>query len=390
MRTRTLVIAATAGSCAALAGGSAPATPLVVANQPGVVRQTERAAKWAAWTRCVAPEGPSEVWARRSGQHKLTRILRTARPCDAHDLVGIFNNGLFLLAQRGNDLRRLLAVDLRDRSRSVVDQETPGAGGRELLAADVNGPSLAWIRVVGPADARMAEVVVRNLATGVDRIAHRRELASGAVRLVGVWVNARGDVAIHEVLRGEVFLYGNGQERIRLLRARDGGFRTLASVRGLVHVAAADLGGTRFSYSLVRENDLRVWVYGWDLTQNRRRLLRVARAAPPTGAITPPAVAEPRLYADAVVWRERTRRGRRAFNDGVRRAGLIQGPRQRIFPEQDVRGQRIFVGPPALYKRIVMWPVTTFTGNARWRGGYEGLSTRRARTKVMMAPLPRS
>ena len=381
----------TAAAAGALAvTGSVSAAPVTLAEQGGVVRQIDRSAGWATWTRCINPDGPSEVWARRNGsRNKPVRVLRNRRrACDAHRLVGTWRGEVMVLAPLGADLKRLMAVGIRSRERTVIEAETPGPDGLAIVAADANLFRLAWIRVVGPSSERRAEVVVRDLRTGVDTVVHQRRLVTGAVRLAGVWVNARGDVVLHELLSGAQYGYGTGEERLRL-RARDGRFRTIARVAPQVHVAAADLGGRRFVYSLVRENDRRVWVYGWDVQDRRRALLRVARSAPRSGVLTPPAVPYPRLYADQAVWRERTQRSRRGFLDTVRSGTVISGPRRRVDQIADVRRQRRFVGPPVIWRGVVTWSVTTYAGSGGWRGGYEGLSSRRARTTILAQRLPR-
>lgn len=383
--------ALTVGAVAA-AGLAAPAAPapVVIAEQGGVVRQIDRSGGYATWTRCIKPDGPSEVWARRNGsRNKPQRVLRNRRrACDAHRLVGTWRGAVTVLAPLGADRKRLMSVGLRTRERTVIEAETPGPDGLAIVAADANLFRLAWIRVVGPSSDRVAEVVVRDQRTGADTVVHRRRLVTGAVRLAGVWVNARGDAVLHELLAGAQYGYGTGQERLRL-RTRDGRFRTIARVGPQVHVAAADLGGRRFAYSLVRENDRRVWVYGWDVNDRKRALLRVARSAPRTGVLTPPAVPHPRLYGDQAVWRERTQRSRRGFLDTVRSGTVIRGPRRRVDQTADVRRQRYFVGPPVIWRGVVTWSVTKFTAPGGWRGGYEGLAARRARTKIMAARLPR-
>jgi hypothetical protein len=361
---------------------------MVLTEQSGIVRQVVRGDRWAAWTRCLSPQGPTEVWARRFGTRALTRLdrLTATGSCEPQRLLGVAGDRLLAIVPGADGLRRVVAAGLPDGAQTVIDSETPGAAGVRIVAGDANGPRVVWIRDVGPVTDRVAEIVSGDLRRpGVTTIVRRQSLRGGVVRPVGAWVGGSGEIAWRNLLAGGAqYGYGTGQERV-VLRLANGSTLTLSSVRGPAHVAGVDVGSTRAVYSVVRDDSTRVYIYGWDLVRREKRLLRVVNAAARPKARTSPDVPTPRLYADRAVWRERTRPSPSVFQDGVRSVILPIRRGSEVFRVRDPRTQRTFIGPPDLTRRVAVWPVVRFTGAVGWAGGFSGLSARPARTTIYAA-----
>ncbi len=364
--------AAALGVIGATAPSSASAEPVELARQPGVVKDVVRGDRWTAWTRCLGANGPSDVWVTRSAKSPNMRVkgLRRRGACSPHDLLGVFRNRLVVqLGQPGT--RRIIEVDVRTGRQRQVVAETPGDSGVEIVDADVAGRRIAWVQVVGPPEAREAQVVRGTVGSRATRVLHRRTLFGGAVELVGVWVNPRGEVAYREVLRGALYGYSAREERVERID-RAGRTTTLASPAPGTSIVAADLGNRRFSYSLARDDSRRIWIFTRDLESGAKRRVRVVLGAPLRLPRIPPAVPAPQVDGRLTVWRERIP-VKRSFNDAIRMARGLALVKRPIEKRRDVRSQRWFVAPPSISRNVIAWAEVRLPAAGGWRGGYFGV-----------------
>lgn len=391
----SLGIAAAALAGVSAAGVSSPGDaaaqrtePIEIAKQAGIVREVLRGSRWTVWTRCLRSAGPTDVWATRSASSPNRRVrgLKRSGPCAPHDLIGMVGNRLVLELGRPG-ARRVLAVDVRNGRQQEIVAETPGPDGREIVDVDVSGRRIAWIQIVGPPETRTAQVVRGTVGRPQTRVMHEQPLFGGAVELVGVWVNPRGEVAYREVLRGALYGYSAREERVERID-RLGGRSELASPAAGTQLVAADLGNTRFSYTIARDDTRRVFVFTRDLDTGKKRRLRAVLAAPPRLERTPPALPAPQVNGNLTLWRERVPI-KRSFNDTIRFARGLALVRRPIERRRDVRQQRWFVAPPSIDRRIAVWAEVRFQGAGGWTGGYQGLppGRRTGRSTVYAMPV---
>jgi hypothetical protein len=374
-----LVTAATAaGVTLGLGASPGSAEPIKLAKQPGVVRDVVQGDRWTAWTRCLGANGPSDVWVTKSASspNKRVRGLRRRGRCDSPNLLGVFRNTLVVeLGQPGK--RRIVEVNVRTGRQRQVVGETSGEDGLEIVDADLTGRRIAWIQAVGPPGQREAQVVRGTVGRPLTRVLHRRTLFGGAVELVSVWVNARGEVAYREVLRGALYGYSAREERVELIE-RSGRTRNLASPAAGTSVVAADLSNGRFSYSIARDDTRRVWLFIRDLKSGAKRRVRVVLGAPPRFERTPPAVPAPEVSGRLTVWRERVP-VKKSFNDAIRMTRGLALVKKPIDKRRDVRSQRWFVAPPSINRNVIAWAESRLPAAGGWRGGYFGVQRGKGR-----------
>lgn len=387
-----VVVTAVAGVAAAGVAPSSVATaqaePIEVADQAGIVREVLRGSRWTVWTRCLRSAGPTDVWATRSASSPNRRVrgLKRSGACAPQDLIALVGNRLVLELGR-TGARRVLAVDVRNGRRQEIVAETPGADGLELVDVDVSGRRIAWIQIVGSPERRTAQVVRATVGRPETRVVHEQPLFGGAVELVSVWVNPRGEVAYRQVLRGALYGYSAREERVQRID-RLGQTSILANPAPGTQLVAGDLGNTRFSYTIARDDTRKVWVFTRDLDTGKKRRLRAVRAAPPRLERTPPAVPAPQVNANLTVWRERVPI-RRSFNDTIRFSRGLALVRRPIDRRRDVRSQRWFVSPPSIDRRVAVWAEVRLSRAGGWKGGYQGLppGRRSGRSTVYAVPV---
>jgi hypothetical protein len=354
------------------ASSAASAEPIELAKQPGVVRDVVRGDRWTAWARCLGAKGPSDVWVTRSAKspNKRVRGLRRRGSCSPPDLLGVVRNTLVVEIGKPG-ARRILEVDVRTGRKRQVVAETAGEGGLDIVDSDVAGRRIAWIQVVGPPGRREAQVVRGTVGRPTTRVVHRRTLFGGAVELVSVWANPRGEVAYREVLRGALYGYSAREERVELVNG-SGRTRNLASPAPGTSIVAADLSNGRFSYSIARDDSRRVWLFIRDLDSGAKRRVRVVLGAPLRFERTPPAVPAPEVSGRLTVWRERTPI-KRSFNDAIRIARGLSLTKKPLDKRRDVRSQRWFLAAPSINRNVIAWAESRLPAAGGWRGGYFGV-----------------
>lgn len=391
---RPAIASAAALAALAVLAPNAVAAPRarVVANPLGNVRQVELGDRHIVWTRCVSPKGPTELWSARATGGRSRRVggIRAPGPCDGVTLVGSFRDQAVVIVRNNAGLARLDSVDVRTGRRTPLEAETPAASGVRIVAADTSGPRVAWMREVGSGDARVSETVVGDLRGAFDgtfggaprRVVYSRSLQWMPVVPTGVWIGPDGSVVVREAIRGAVYGYGNGTDRLSLVTST-GSLRQLARPGDGFAIAGADLTRRHLTYSLLHPPSGRVWMFVLDRRTNRRRLVRrlaVPAALPPYA----PAIPVAHLDGTRMAWRER-RRVRRGFTDRVLVRSLTNRRVHLVARVDDSRGQRAFVSPPALRGRRVAWAQVTLPTAQGATGGYYGLSPVGAQARVLTA-----
>jgi len=370
-----------------LGTGAAAGAPLTLVQQSGIVHQVLRGDRSVAWVRCLSPSGPSQVWSRPYATKRSVQLTSLGSAgCDTIRLAGLRANTLVATVLGSDGLRRVSSFRLPAATETQLDKETSDAAARTIVAADAYGPLVAWVREQTIGGARVAEVVTADTRRPTQStVILRQTLLGDVVRVTGVWRDGSGNVAWREVLRtGGSYAYGTGRERL-ILRRTDGTTRVLSDVSGPVHIAGADLERDRAVWSLVRDDSTAAWVYERELASGAKRLVRVARTAAQPGVRPGFDVPLPRLSGPRLVWRERTRLANRAFSDGVQSVFLPDGRVRSVLRTADRRDQRLYVGPPDVLGAIAVWPQVTFAGPGGWRGGYAGLASARATTRILTA-----
>jgi hypothetical protein len=370
-----------------LGTGAAAGAPLTLVQQRGIVHQVVRGDRSIAWVRCPSPAGPSQVWTRSYATKASAQVgSLTSAGCDTIRLAGLRANTLVASVLGADGLRRLSWFRLPAATETQLDKETSDAAARTIVAADAYGPLVAWVREQTIGGTRVAEVVTADTRRPTQTsVVLRQPLLGDVVRITGVWRDGSGNVAWREVLRtGGSYSYGTGRERL-VLRRTDGTTRVLSDVTGPVHIAGADLERDRAVWSLVRDDSTAAWIYSRELPSGAKRLVRVARTAAQPGVRPGFDVPLPRLSGSRLVWRERTRLASRAFTDGVQAVTLPAGRIRSVVRTADRRDQRLYVGPPDLLGAIALWPQVTFAGPGGWRGGYAGLASAGATTRILTA-----
>lgn len=393
MRLRPVVLLGLAAACAvATVAGAAPRAR-VVATQTGIVRQVVQSDRYIVWTRCLGPDGPTEVWAARRGGGKALRVkgIRTRGACDPVTVVGAYRDRVVTLITGNSGLRRLDAVEIRTGRRHLLEAETTAASGVRITGADVEGPRIAWQRDVGAGDGRVSETLVGDLrAADVDgfagaprRVVYRRSLQWTPVVPTGVWVAPNGSVAVREAIRGALYGYGDGgHDRVTVVTPGRG-LRTLARPGDGFHISGADLSNRYFAYTLTRTSSGRVWMYATDRVTGRRRVVRrLTRPAQLPEAS--PAVPVATVSGTRMAWRERLR-VRRGYVDRVVSRSLRDRKVRLVARIDDTRGQRRFVTAPALLGRRVAWASVALPLSGGVRGGYYGVAPAGAQSQVLTA-----
>ncbi len=372
----------------------AAAAPRIVADQLGSVRQVVLGDRHLAWTRCVTPQGPTEVWTApvRAGRQRRVPGIRAAGPCEGVRIVGVYRDRVVTLITGNSGLRRLDAVDVRTGGRIPLEAETPAASGVRITGADVEGPRVAWLRECGAGDDRATEAVLADLRApraglfggGTRRVLYTRGLRFGAVLPTGLWVAGDGRAVVRERLTGAQYGYGQGAGRAVLV----GGPRAVTQARtgAGAEVAAADLTTRVFAYTIASPDTGRAWVYLRDRRTGARRLLRRLVRLPAAVPRAVPAVPAPSAYGRFVAWRERLR----APGGYVDRILAFDTQRRRVHTVtriRDSRGQRAFVSPPSVRAGRVAWAEVTLATAAGPEGGYYGVAPPGSRSRLLIGPV---
>jgi hypothetical protein len=390
---RTVALAALALAGAGLAGG-AHAAPRVVADQLGTVRQVVVGDRHIAWTRCLSPLGPTEVWTAplRSGRPRRVPGIRVPGECEPVRIVGLHGDRVVTLIRGNSLLQRLDAVHVRTGQRVPLEAEGQAASGVRITGADSEGPRVVWLREAGAGDGRQTETVLADLRSpraGLFSGAARRVVATRSVRFAavvpnGAWIAGDGRPVVRERLQGAQYGYGLGEERAVLL----GADRTVqyARTRDGAVVAAGDLTTRVFAYTVADATSGQARVFLRDRRTGSRRLLRrlVRLPAPVPRAV--PAIPAPSAHGRWVVWRERLP-VRGGFVDRVLAHDVLRGRTRGVVNVRDSRGQRSFVSPPSVRSGRVAWAEVTLATAAGPRGGYYGVAPPGSRSRVLIAPV---
>lgn len=384
---RTIRLLILAAALAVVPTASAATSPAIVAEQLGSVRQVVAGDGYLVWTRCTAPDGPTEIWSALTPRGPARKVagIRVAGTCEPIRLVGTWRGQVVALVPGPTGLRRLEAITLATGARRVLDEETATAPGRSLVAADISAAKVGWLRSEGEPGARVTQALVADLRLpqSAPGVAYTRSLAFSAVIPTGVWVNTRGDVAVREVLSGAQYGYGVADQRVTLIRAGQTP-RRITQVSTGARVVGGDLGTGWFVYSIARDDRLRVWVYVYDLKTGTRRILRVANAASSSVAREAPAVPTPVLGSARAAWRERTR-APGGFVDRIRVYDLARKRLMTPVAVPDTAGQRLFLSPPALGRTTVAWAQVRLATAGGPQGGFLGLAGPGARSRLVTA-----
>jgi hypothetical protein len=180
--------------------------------------------------------------------------------------------------------------------------------------------------------------------------------------------------------------YGTGQESL-VRRRTDGTLQTLSKVTGPIHIAHADLDRDYVVYSLIRDDSNAAYVYSRDLLRDQKRLLRVAPSAVRPTIRLDTDMPAPKVYGSLIAWRERERLANKTFRDIARRGNLASQSVGSTATFADRKDQRLFQSAPDVYGRFATWAVVRFSGPTGWAGGYSGVSTRSARTQIVVAAI---
>lgn len=385
MRAR-IVLALTALAAALPAtAASAGVQVRTVHEQAGLTRQVAIGDRTVAWTRCGGIDGPTELWTAPLGRGTARRVPRVGvrGACEPVTLVGTFGERVLAVIPGPDGLRRLSSVNRRTGARTVLDTESSVPGGTRIVAADLDGPRLVWLRERGGGVNAVSEVVLADVRRPeAARVIYTRTLAFGAVRTLDVWAGPNGTAVVRQALSGALYGYGDRDERALLV----GPPRPLQIVRltGGARVAAGDLSNRWFVYSVARDGDPRVRVTAYEVATGRRRLVRLARLVPAGVPATPPAVPAPKVSGDLAAWRERLR-GRGGYRDRVVTIDLAKRRARTAYVLADTRGQRLFISQPAVRgARVALAEVRLSTAYGA-TGGFLGEAPVGARSRIVLA-----
>lgn len=392
MHPRTVLAAALAALAAAASAAPAAPRARTVATQLGAVRQVVQGDRYIAWTRCLSPTGPTEVWAARRAGGRARRVkgIRAGGECEQVRLIGSYRNAVVTLIRRNSGLQRLDIVDVRTGRRRLLEAETEPASGFRIVDADTAGARVVWIREIGAGDGRVSETVVGDLrapsdgmyAGGPRRVVYRRPMQWRAVEPRAAWIAPGGAVFVREQISGAMYGYGTGADRLTQVLA-DGRTRTVARTVDGLTIAGADVSARFVAYTVRHEASGRVWMYTLDRRTGRRRLVRRLRVPARVPGYAP-AVPVGRLEGTRLVWRERAR-VRRGYRDRVVVRSLRTGKVSLVARVDDTRGQRMFVGPPTLVGRRAAWSQMVLPTAQGPTGGYYGLSPAGAQARILTA-----
>ena len=378
----------------AAVASAAPAAPRTrtVATQVGTVRQLVQGDRYVAWTRCLSPKGPTEVWAARrtGGRPVRVRGIRAAGQCEQVRLIGAYRNQVVTLIRGKSGLQRLDAVNVRTGRRALLEAETEPASGFRIVDADTAGPRVVWIREIGAGDARVSETVVGDLrapavgtyAGAPRRVVYTRSMRWRAVEPRAVWIAPGGAVVVREQVSGAMYGYGTGADRLTQVLA-GGRTRTVARTIDGLDIAGADVSARFVAYTVLHAASGRVWMYTLDRRTGRRRLVRRLRVPARVPGYAP-AVPVGRLEGPRLIWRERLR-VRSGYRDRVLVRNLRTGRVGLVARVDDSRGQRAFVGPPTLVSRRAAWAQLVLPTAEGPAGGYYGLSPAGAQARILTA-----
>lgn len=386
------VPAAAAVALAALAGPAAGAPPArVVADQLGLVRQVSLGEKRIAWTRCVTPAGPTEVWTalRRGGPPRRVPGIRVAGDCEPVRIVGVFRDTVVTLITGRSGLRRLDVVDARTGRRTLLEAETAPASGHRITGADTEGPRVVWQREVGAGDERVSETVVGDLRSpraglyggAPRRVVRTRSVRFDAVVPNGAWVSPQGSVVVREAIAGAQYGYGLGAQRAMLVTPT--GLRQYARVAQGARISGIDVIRRFLAYGVANPDTGQAWVYVLDRETGSRRLVRRLRALPASVPREVPAVPAPAAHGRFVAWRERIRVAR-GFADRVLAYDVGRRRIAAVASVPDTRGQRAFVAPPSVRSGQVLWAEVTLPAPAGAVGGYYGVAPEGSRSRILL------
>ncbi|MFN8122473.1 MAG: hypothetical protein U0237_08595 [Thermoleophilia bacterium] len=385
MRARTALALTALAAALPASAATAGVQVRTLHEQAGLTRQVVIGDRTVGWTRCMGAEGPTELWTAPVGRGRPARVPRVSvpGPCEPVRLVGTFGDQVLAMIPGADGLERLVSVNRRTGVRTVVDAESAVPGGIRLVAADLDGPRLVWLREQGTGVGATSEVVLADVRRPAGaRVIYTRSLAFGAVRTLDVWAGPNGTAVVRQVLSGALYGYGERDERALLV----GIPRPLQIVRvtGGARVAAGDLSNRWFVYSVARDGDPRVRVTAYELSTGKRRLIRLARLVPAGVPATPPAVPAPRVSGDLAAWRERLR-GRGGFRDRVVTIDLAKRRARTAYVLADTRGQRLFVSQPAVRgARVALAEVRLSTAYGA-TGGFLGDAPVGARSRIVLA-----
>lgn len=393
---RSLLIAA-AGAAGAAVGVIVPApaaaAPRVhlVADQLGIVRQVALSARRVVWTRCVTADGPTEVWTalRTGGKPRRVPGIRVAGTCEPVRLVGVYGDLAVTLITGRSGQRRLDAVNVLTGRRTLIEADTDAASGYRITGADVDGARVVWQREIGAGDNRVSETVVGDLraqpvglyGAAPRRVVYTRSLRFGAVVPTGAWIGGDGAVVVRETISGAQYGYGIAEQRAMLVTPT--GLSQYARLVAGSQVSDLDLTRPYLAYTVSSTTTGQVWIQLVNRSTRVKRRIRRLAGLPAAVPREVPAVPSPSITGRYVIWRERlaSRGGYTdrvvAYDAGRRRITLVALVR-------DSRGQRAFVSQPSAAANRVAWAEMTLPTASGALGGYYGVSSDGARSRVLV------
>ncbi len=394
MRRITLGVAL---ACVGGVGGAAvaDARPTVIAEQDGFVRQVERWGNTFAWTRCLTPTGPSEVWVRSAATKQNTALagLTVQGACEGQRILGM-TAGQVALTVRGTDgLNRVTVVPVAGGPEQVLEQETNDGPKWRITAADAYGPLVTWVRMAEDGPDWRIQVLTRDhrVANPETKIVWQTAQPNGRYRIDGVWQSGDGSVLMRQLSLGPSPTYSTQAGTIlhsQLVRRNtDGTMQTIASVKGNVRIADADIDKEHVMWSLIRTDSNSSWVYHRDLTRNVKRLLSVRANTVRPSLRVGPAFPTVSVQGPRGAWHMRQRYVNRTFIDRMWGEGLQFGRRSNLNAMPDTVQQRTFQSPPSVWGRFAQWAVVRHAGPSGWQGGYTGLSGHGAKSQVVVSAI---
>lgn len=394
MRRPTLSVALGCIGLAA-AAATADARPVVLAEQDGFIRQVDRWANTFAWTRCVSPTGPSEVWVRSAITKQTSQLpgLTTEGTCDGQQLLGMTQNQIALTVRGVDGLSRVTVAPVDGGPERVLEQESNAGAKWRITAADAYGPLVTWVRMADDGPNWRVQLVTTDFRVPNPQptVVWQTAQPAGRYRIDGVWQSGDGSVLMRQVSLGPAPTYstqaGPVTTSVLVRRRTDSTMQTISSVRGAIRIADADIDRDHVMWSLIRTDSNSSWVYHRDLTRNVKRILSVrANTVRPSLRVGPayPTVA---VQGPRGAWHMRQRSSNRTFIDRMWGEGLQFGRRTNLNALPDTVRQEVFQSPPAVWGRFAQWAVTRYTGPSGWQGGYTGLSGHGARSQVVVAAI---
>lgn len=388
--------------CAAVASGAAAAGPAavpavaaprvhLVADQLGIVRQVAMSARRVVWTRCVSADGPTEVWTalRTGGRPRRVPGIRVAGTCEPVRLVGVYGDRAVTLITGRSGLRRLDAVDVLTGRRTLIEADTDAASGYRITGADVDGPRVVWQREIGAGENRVSETVVGDLRAapvGLYGAAPRRVVYTRSVRFAavvpdGAWIGSDGGVVVRETISGAQYGYGIGEHRAMLVTPT--GLVQYARLTPGSRIAAVDVTRPFLAYSVSSTAGGQTWIQLVNRSTRVKRRIRRLAGLPASVPREVPAVPSPRITGRYVTWRERLP-ARGGFTDRVVAYDIGRRGVVLVAQVRDSRGQRAFVTQPAAAANRVAWAEVTLPTASGALGGYYGVSSAGARSRVLV------